>query len=62
VIDFKSSDKLPCEVGAEFMVLSDMRQYDIIVIEPNGPRKFFIRALKENEFVEHEGPKYRVDS
>jgi hypothetical protein len=44
------------------MVLSDMRQYDIIVIEPNGPRKFVIRALKENEFVEHEGPKYRVDS
>jgi hypothetical protein len=62
MIDFESSDKLPCEVGDEFMVLSDIRRDDIIVIEPNDPRNFVIRALREYEFVEHEGPKYRVDN
>jgi len=61
VIDIPAGDGIGCGLGAEFEIVTDIRRDDIIVIGPQGPQKFMVRALNEKEVKEHQGPKYRVD-
>jgi hypothetical protein len=61
MFEFEQSDIYEFGVGDELNIMTDICRGDIITIEQEGPKKFVLRALNDDEINEYDGLKFSVD-